>query len=37
MTPEQLQAIVDQLLNFTEEAESQLDNDINQINEPENS
>jgi hypothetical protein len=36
MTPEQLQAIVDQLLNFTEEAESQLDNDINQINESEN-
>ena len=37
MTPEQLQAIVDQLLNFTEEAEAQLDNDINQINESENS
>jgi 2-iminoacetate synthase ThiH len=37
MTPEQLQAIVDQLLNFTEEAETQLDNDINQIDESENS
>ena len=37
MTPEQLQVIVDQLLNFTEEAEAQLDNDINQINESENS
>ena len=37
MSPEQLQAIVDQLLNFTEEAETQLDNDINQIDESENS
>jgi hypothetical protein len=32
MTPEQLQAIVDQLLTFTEDAENQLNEDIqNQI------
>jgi hypothetical protein len=38
MSPEQLQKIVDQLLEFTSDAETQLNNDIQtQINEPENS
>jgi len=38
MTPEQLQKIVDQLLEYTTNAEAQLNNDIQtQIDEPEDS
>ena len=31
MSPEQLQTIIDQLLNYTEDAETQLNEDIKQI------
>lgn len=38
MSPEQLQKIIDQLLDFTDTAETQLNDDIQkQIDEPENS
>jgi len=38
MSPEQIQEIIDQLLNFTEETETQLNNDIQtQVDESENS
>lgn len=37
MPPEKIQEIIDKLFDLTSEAETQLDNDINQINEPENS
>ena len=38
MSPEQIQEIINQLLNFTEETEIQLNNDIQtQVDESENS
>jgi len=38
LSPEQLQEIVDKLFDITDEAETQLNNEIQtQINEPENS
>jgi hypothetical protein len=37
MPPEKIQEIIDKLFDLTSEAESQLNIDINQINEPENS
>lgn len=37
MPPEKIQEIIDKLFDLTSEAESQLNNDINQINETENS
>jgi hypothetical protein len=36
MPPEKIQEIIDKLFDLTSEAESQLNNDINQINETEN-